>query len=58
MITVKRGDRIGTTCGQRKDGSRAILWNNNEIVWYSKDDFDFLASLFWSAELNFLPEGV
>ncbi len=49
MITVSRGEGFGTgvTCGRRKDGSRAVLWSDNEITWYSKDDFEFLAKVFW-----------
>jgi hypothetical protein len=40
MIELEYNGFIGTTCGLRKDGSRAVLWSDNEIVWYPKDDFE------------------
>jgi hypothetical protein len=35
MIKIENG---GIVVAQRKDGSRCILWENNSLEWFSKDD--------------------
>lgn len=54
MINVKVNDMIGTTCGQRKDGSRAVLWSNNTITWYSATEFE---DILWLGSANAFAEG-
>lgn len=55
MINVKHNDAIGTTCGQRKDGSRAVLWADSTITWHSADEF---GHMLWISEASVLAEGV
>jgi hypothetical protein len=43
MVTVRNATTgaIGITVGQRKDGSRAVLYNHqNEVHWFSAALFD------------------
>lgn len=42
MRTLKSkvtGQVVGDTCGLRKDGSVAVLFDDNQIAWYSADEF-------------------
>lgn len=42
MSTVKHPHRkglYGFTVGQRKDGSRAVLWADDTITWHSFDEY-------------------
>lgn len=42
MRTVKSrktGQVVGDTVGLRKDGSVAVLFDDNQIIWYKADDF-------------------
>jgi hypothetical protein len=48
MIELEYNGFIGTTCGLRKDGSRAVLWSDNQVEWFSADEFEnvlFLSTL-------------
>lgn len=40
MIELEYNGFHGITCGQRKDGSRAILWSDNQVEWFSADEFE------------------
>lgn len=40
MIELEYNGFIGITCGQRKDGSRAVLWSDNQVEWFNKDEFE------------------
>ena len=40
MIELEYNGFTGTTCGQRKDGSRAVLWSDNQVEWFGKDEFE------------------
>jgi hypothetical protein len=40
MIELEYNGFIGITCGQRKDGSRAVLWSDNQVEWFDKDEFE------------------
>ena len=43
MRTVKSrwlGQVVGETSGLRKDGSVAVLFDDNEIKWYSAEEFN------------------
>jgi hypothetical protein len=40
MIELEYNGFHGTTCGQRKDGSRAVLWSDNQVEWFDKDEFE------------------
>ena len=45
MRTLKSkvtGQVVGDTCGLRKDGSVAVLFDDNTIVWYSAFKFSVL----------------
>lgn len=55
MITVNSTYATGITVGQRKDGSRAVLWTDNSISWHSAEDF---ANMVWLSEVSVLAEGV
>lgn len=39
MIEVTFGARVGVTVGQRKDGSRAVQWEDDSIDWFKADEF-------------------
>lgn len=42
MRTLKSkstGQVVGDTCGLRKDGSVAVLFDDNQIIWYSAEQF-------------------
>lgn len=40
MYTVKDvTGRNGVTAGRRKNGSRAVLWSDGTVEWFSHDDF-------------------
>lgn len=39
-LTYVSGETIsGITCGQRKDGSRCVLWADNTFEWFKSDEF-------------------
>lgn len=43
MRTVKSrktGQVVGDTVGRRKDGSIAVLFDDDSIEWYSAEDFN------------------
>lgn len=43
MRTVKSrktGQIVGDTCGLRKDGSVAVLFLDDQIIWYSAKEFE------------------
>ncbi len=42
MIEIVTPDGVGITVGQRKDGSRCILWANNSLEWFTSAEFDAL----------------
>jgi hypothetical protein len=42
MIEVFYNGMPGISVGQRKDGSRCILWWNNSLEWFSSAEFDAL----------------
>lgn len=45
MRTLKSkvtGQVVGDTCGLRKDGSVAVLFDDNQIIWYSAFKFSAL----------------
>lgn len=45
MRTLKSkvtGQVVGSTCGLRKDGSVAVLFDDDEITWYSAFKFNAL----------------
>lgn len=54
MISVKIDNMTGITVGQRKDGSRAVLWDNDQIAWYSKRSFE---DVLWASDISTLAEG-
>lgn len=39
MIEIVTDKGNGITVGQRKDGSRAILWDDDTITWHSAEEF-------------------
>jgi len=41
MINVKNTltNLVGITVGQRKDGSRAVLFEDNSVAWFDADLF-------------------
>jgi hypothetical protein len=39
MVSINFEGKQGVTVGQRKDGSRAVLWSDNEITWHDADTF-------------------
>jgi hypothetical protein len=45
MIELEYNGFTGTTCGQRKDGSRAVLWSDNQVEWFSADEFENIIHL-------------
>ena len=45
MIELEYNGFIGITCGQRKDGSRAVLWSDNQVEWFGKDEFENIIHL-------------
>lgn len=55
MIELEYNGFIGTTCGQRKDGSRAVLWSDNQVEWLSADEFENVLHL---STLSILAEVV
>jgi hypothetical protein len=45
MRTLKSkvtGFLVGSTCGLRKDGSVAVLYDDNVIIWYNAVKFNAL----------------
>lgn len=52
MIELEYNGFIGTTCGQRKDGSRAVLWSDNQVEWFSKDEFENILQVSIEASLE------
>jgi len=45
MRTLKSkvtGQVVGSTCGLRKDGSVAVLYDDNQIAWYNAVKFNAL----------------
>ncbi len=42
MIEIFYNGMPGISVGQRKDGSRCILWENNSLEWFSSAEFDAL----------------
>lgn len=47
MYTVKHPSlkgMYGTTCGLRKDGSRAVLWSDETIDWFKFEEFASMIS--------------
>lgn len=38
-MAVRLSNRSGITCGMRKDGSRCVLWSDDEFEWFSASDF-------------------
>lgn len=42
MIDINILGKHGITCGARKDGSRAVLWDCNEITWFTAVEFNDL----------------
>lgn len=40
MIELEYNGFVGITVGQRKDGSRAVLWSDNQVEWFDKDEFE------------------
>lgn len=40
MIDINVNGMHGITVGARKDGSRAILWDDNELQWFSAEEFE------------------
>ena len=45
MITLNYNGHTGTTSGRRKDGSRAVQWEDNQIEWFSADEFENVLQL-------------
>lgn len=43
LKSVKTQQIVGETVGLRKDGSVAVLYDDNQIIWY---DADLFAQLF------------
>lgn len=37
--SIKTGQVVGDTVGLRKDGSVAVLFDDDTITWYAADDF-------------------
>lgn len=37
--SIKTGQVVGDTVGLRKDGSVAVLFFDDQIIWYTADDF-------------------
>lgn len=37
--SIETGQVVGDTVGLRKDGSVAVLFDDNQILWYSSKDF-------------------
>lgn len=40
MITLNYNGFTGTTCGLRKDGSRAVLWSDDKVEWFKAEEFE------------------
>ncbi|HEY6021300.1 MAG TPA: hypothetical protein VIY48_15765 [Candidatus Paceibacterota bacterium] len=55
MININVDDATGITVGQRKDGSRAVLWSNDVITWYDQAAFTYML---WLSETSILAEEV
>jgi hypothetical protein len=55
MITITSNGRNGRTCGLRKDGSRAIQWDDNSIDWFSAEAF---SDILWLSESSILATEV
>lgn len=49
MIDINIHGKHGITCGARKDGSRAVLWDDNDIQWFTVVEFN---DLMISIEVN------
>lgn len=39
LKTLSTRQIVGVTCGLRKDGSVAVLFDDNQIIWYSPEEF-------------------
>jgi len=39
LKTIKTHQVVGVTVGLRKDGSVAVLFDDNQLVWYTSSDF-------------------
>lgn len=39
LKSIKTGQVVGETVGQRKDGSRAVLFDDDTILWFSAADY-------------------
>lgn len=42
MIDINIHGMHGITCGARKDGSRAVLWDDNTVQWFKATEFNDL----------------
>lgn len=49
MIDINIHGKHGITVGARKDGSRAILWDDNTVQWFKVTEFNDLMT---SVEVN------
>lgn len=60
MITVKNiyTGLTGVTVGQRKDGSRAVLFEDNSIEWLSAVAFGSYCDEAWLSSTSILAEGI
>lgn len=60
MITVKNiyTGLTGVTVGQRKDGSRAVLFEDNSIEWLSAVAFNSYYDEEWLSTPSILAAGV
>lgn len=45
MIEIVTPKGVGITVGQRKDGSRCILWENGSLEWFPAAEFDNLTGV-------------
>lgn len=39
LRSTKTGQVVGGTCGLRSDGSVAVLFDDNQIIWYAAEEF-------------------
>lgn len=40
LMSVSTRQIVGETVGLRKDGSVAVLFDDNQIIWYSASEFE------------------
>lgn len=38
-MSTKTRQIVGETCGLRKDGSVAVLFDDNQIIWFDAETF-------------------